>query len=225
MQKQLGPALSAGQIHASLAPFGAKLSDEQIEAFSAYLDLLIYWNRTVNLTATDDPEEIVGRHFGESIFPLSVVAMSHGRLADVGSGAGFPGLPLRIASTGLDVLLMEPNHKKCAFLAEVAGELELGGVSIARSRYEEYRSVGTRFDFVVSRALGNYKTLLRWARNVLEDEGKVILWLGAEDSVSVSKSHDWEWDVPVLIPGSRRRVVLVGRPKADNVPRGTYCSV
>ena len=213
MQKQPGHALSTGQIHASLAPFGVKLSEEQIEWFRKYLDLLIYWNRTVNLTATDDPEEIVGRHFGESIFALSIIAMPHGRLADVGSGAGFPGLPLKIASVGLDVLLMEPNLKKCAFLAELVAQTGLSGISVARMRYEEYSSAGKKFDFIVSRALGNYKALLRWARNVLEEKGKVILWLGAEDSVSVSKSREWEWEAPFLIPGSRRRVVLVGRPK------------
>ncbi len=214
MRRQPGPAPSAGQIEAALVPFGVALSDDQITQFSKYLDLLVHWNQRVNLTAVNDPDEIVSRHFGESIFALSIVPMSHGRLADVGSGAGFPGLPLKIASSGLDVLLVEPNLKKCAFLAELAAQLGSEGVSIARSRYEEYPFATTPFDFIVSRALGNHRALLRWARSVLAENGKVILWLGAEDSVLVGRSRGWEWDAPVLIPSSRRRVILVGRPKS-----------
>jgi 16S rRNA (guanine527-N7)-methyltransferase len=215
VRRQPGPTLSAGQIKAALAPFGVTLSDDQIAQFSEYLDLLIYWNQKVNLTAVNDPDEIVSRHFGESIFALSVVPMSHGRLADVGSGAGFPGLPLKIASSGLDVLLVEPNLRKCAFLADLVAQLGLDGVSITRSRYEEYHlTTTTPFDLVVSRALGNHRALLRWARNVLTENGKIIFWLGSEDSVLVSRSRGWEWDAPVLIPGSRRRVVLIGRPNS-----------
>jgi 16S rRNA (guanine527-N7)-methyltransferase len=212
VRKQRDLALTASQIAAMLAPFGVKLSDEQIASFSRYLELLIYWNETVNLTAVSDPEEIVARHFGEGIFALSILPISHGRLADVGSGAGFPGLPLKIISSGLEAVLLEPNLKKCAFLAEVVAQLRLEGVLIERSRYEEYRSEVPPFDFVVSRALGNYKTLLRWANRVLKESGKVVLWLGAEDSMLVGRSRGWEWGVPVPIPGSRRRVILIGRP-------------
>jgi 16S rRNA (guanine527-N7)-methyltransferase len=212
VRKQRDLALTEAQIAAALAPFVVKLSDLQIASFSKYLELLIYWNQTVNLTAVSDPEEIVARHFGESIFALSILPISHGRLADVGSGAGFPGLPLKIISSDLSAVLLEPNLKKCAFLVEAVAQLRLEGVSIERSRYEEHRSEAPPFDFVVSRALGNYKALLRWANSVLNKSGMVILWLGAEDSILVSRSRGWKWDAPVPIPGSRRRVILVGRP-------------
>src|SRR6202165_197551 len=101
------PSLRPEQMGEILAPFGVELAGEQIAAFSKYLDLLIRWNRVVSLTAVNDPEEIVERHFGESIFAASVVPLN-GRLADVGSGAGFPGVPLKILDPQLEALLLEP---------------------------------------------------------------------------------------------------------------------
>ena len=204
--------LSLGEVANALAPFGVRLSDAQLLAIARYVELLLIWNQSLDLTTICDPVEVVSRHFGESIFAASVIPMHFGRLADVGSGAGFPGMPLKIAFPDLNVALLEPNRKKCAFLAEVKGELGLAGVDIVRSGYEEFFASSQRFDFICSRALGNYRRLLRWARTVLGSEGCVILWLGVDDSVIVARTRDWRWEIPVSIPESRRRVLLVGRP-------------
>ena len=191
-------ALSLADVATALAPFGIALADAQLASISRYVDLLLIWNQSVNLTAILDPVEIVSRHFGESIFAGSFISMHLGRLTDVGTGAGFPGMPLKIAFQDLSVVLLEPNRKKCAFLTEAKSALGLSGVLSG--------------DFVCCRALGNYRRFLRWAKKALGPQGRVILWLGVDDSIMVGRTRDWYWEIPVKIPESRRRVLLVGRP-------------
>jgi 16S rRNA (guanine527-N7)-methyltransferase len=205
--------LSLEQIAHALSPFaaGVHISSEALQKIQAYIELLTAWNRSISLTAIDDKLEIAVRHFGESIFASSAVPIRSGRLADVGSGAGFPGLPLKIVSDALDVVLLEPNLKKSAFLNEVKRALALDGVDVSRSRYEDYGAV-CRFDFVCARALGDYRRLLRWARTALAPDGRVVLWLGEEDSILVGRTHGWSWDLPIRIPESSRRVIQIGRP-------------
>jgi len=205
--------LSLEQIASALSPFTGSIhiSTEQAEKIRDYTELLIKWNKSIALTAIDDRLEIVSRHFGESIFALSAIPGLAGRLADVGAGAGFPGLPLKIARQGIKVVLLEPNLKKCAFLNEVTRALGLNDVEVSRSRYEEYQG-GALFDFVCARALGDYRRLLRWARGLLAPGGHVILWLGSEDSISISRTPGWSWDLPIQIPESRKRVIQIGRP-------------
>jgi 16S rRNA (guanine527-N7)-methyltransferase len=181
-------------------------------AITRYLELLKKWNETIALTSIEEDTELVARHFGESMFAGSVLEMPLGRLADVGSGAGFPGLPLKIAFPALHITLIEPNIKKCAFLREVQGSLSLSGVEIARSRYEDFRVEPYSFDFICSRALGGYKRLLQWSKTVLKPRGRVILWLGSEDSNILARTKSWTWELPAKIPESKHRVLLVGTP-------------
>src|ERR1700730_18930026 len=203
-------SLRPEQIYEILATFGVQLSGEQIAAFSKYLDLLIRWNRVVSLTAVNDAEEIVERHFGESIFAASVIPLN-GRLADVGSGAGFPGVPLKILFPRVQALLLWPNLKKSAFLIYLCAALDLKDLKIVRSRYENLAPNLELFDFITSRALGDYKRMLRWARPALKTGGRVILWLGEQDAIKLAKVPDWNWSLPIRIPGSRRRVLLIGQ--------------
>jgi 16S rRNA (guanine527-N7)-methyltransferase len=204
------PTMHPEQMRALLAPFASQLSDDHIVAFSKYLDLLIRWNRLVSLTTVNDTEEIVERHFGESIFAASVVDL-HGRLADVGSGAGFPGVPLKILLSRVEALLLEPNLKKSAFLIDLCVALALNDIKVVRSRYEDLAPHLEPFDFITSRAVGDYKRMLRWARPALKSGGRVILWLGEQDATALAEVPDWQWSLPVRIPGSRRRVLLVGQ--------------
>src|SRR5579864_1965983 len=187
--------LSTGEVAAALAPYRVVLSDQQLSAISRYVQLLSTWNESFNLTAIENPIEIVAKHFGESIFAVSAVPGISGRLADAGTGAGFPGLSLKIAIHDLDVLLIEPNNRKCAFLTEVKRELGLSGVETFRGRYDETNHSTHGLDFVCSRALGNYSDLLRWARTSLNPKGRVILWLGTDDSIAIAKTAGWSWDV------------------------------
>ena len=204
--------LSHAEIANALVPYAANpLSAAQLAQISMYLTLLKKWCQVVPLTSVEDDSEIIVRHFGESIFAGSLLPMNSGRLADVGSGAGFPGIPLKIAFPALQVSLIEPNLKKCAFLRDVCAALRLPDIEIARSRYEDLHAPPNSFDFICSRALGRYRQLLQWARTVLKAEGHVILWLGVDDSNLIYTTKGWQWQLPAKIPESRRRVVLVGR--------------
>ena len=203
--------LSPAEIARVISPYVRKpLNDSQLLDIAKYLDLLKRWNQTIPLTSIEQDDEIVSRHFGESIFGGSLLPIERGRLADVGSGAGFPGLPLKIAFPELQVTLLEPNIKKCAFLREIQATLLLTGLEVVRSRYENFPASPDSLDFICSRALGGYKRLLQWSKAVLRPGGRVILWLGVEDSILLSRTKGWNWELPVSIPESRRRVILIG---------------
>src|ERR1700722_12293888 len=107
------------QIITSLAAFGVQPTPEQISKIREYVILLLKWNNLVSLTSITDPVDIVARHFGESMFAASLLPVENGRLADVGSGAGFPGVALKILHEDLKVVLVESNKKKSAFLSEI----------------------------------------------------------------------------------------------------------
>jgi 16S rRNA (guanine527-N7)-methyltransferase len=206
-----GCFVSLETIAATLAPFGASLSGGQLGAIREYISLLLRWNKSINLTAIDDPIEVLSRHFGESLFAASVLRIGKSRLADVGTGAGFPGLPLKIAVPNMELTLFESNSKKCAFLTDVVQRLELSGAGILRQRYEEFKAPEIGFDFVCARALGDYAAFLPWARRVLNPGGRVALWLGTDESIRLGRRSEFSWDTPIPIPESRRRVILVGR--------------
>lgn len=199
------------EVQVLLAPFGVALSELQQDEVVRYVHLLLRWNRTLNLTSVSDPEEIVLRHFGESMFLRNVAPVENCRLADIGTGAGFPGLAIKIACPSIHVTLIESNQRKCAFLAEVSRELDLEGVEIIARRYEEMRVTPSSFDVVVSRAIGKLLPVLKWARTALASSGYLALWLGGQDATKISKTAGWNWDYPRRIPDSQRRFILIGR--------------
>ena len=204
--------ISNSQIENALGPYGVLIGADLAENIRAYSALLLKWNRTISLTTVTDPIEILKLHFGESIFAVSQVNFDQSRLADVGSGAGFPGIPLAMAIPSLDVTLIESNSKKCAFLSEVVRELRLPNVKVLRERMENVDSGQHPFDFIAARALGHHNELLAWARKNVSASGNVVLWLGDVDSRELSRKTDWSWQAPKLIPGSDRRYLLVGSP-------------
>ena len=205
--------LSLDEISRILVPYVGKLIPQpQLVSIPKYLMLLKKWNQTVPLTSIEDEAEIVARHFGESLFAGSLLPLERGRLADVGSGAGFPGLSLKIAFPELHVALLEPNVKKCAFLREAQALLGLSGLDIVHSRYEDFATPSNSLDFICSRALGGYKRLLQWSRGVLKPDGRLVLWLGIEDSNLLARTRGWNWALPTRLPESRRRVLLSGSP-------------
>ena len=162
------------------------------------------------MTAIRDPLEILNRHFCESMYAAVAVPMENGRLADVGSGAGFPGIPLKIIRPDLQVFLIESNIKKATFLAEVIRELGLTDTRVMVSRYEELGEEVAPLDFACSRALGEFSAFLEWARSDQIAAKQVILWIGARDLAEIQKVRTWEWREPIPVPNSLRRLLLVG---------------
>jgi len=159
-----------------------------------------------------DPVEIVRRHFGESFFAVEVVPISEGRLADVGSGAGFPGAAIALASPRAHVTLIEPNSKKVAFLETIRGDLDLRNLEITKARVEDCSEILARADFVTSRAFGNYDKLLKVMSSRRGSGAKAVFWLGESDARKIGSQAGWRWSEPLRIPQSERRVLLIGSP-------------
>jgi 16S rRNA (guanine527-N7)-methyltransferase len=204
--------LSDRQIGDALSPFGIHPNQYQTAKIRSFILLLLKWNRSISLTTITDPVEIVGRHFGESMYASKLLPVENGRLADVGTGAGFPGLALKIATPGIRLSLIESNKKKCAFLSEAVRALDLTDVEIRCERFEEIRSDSVEFNAITARAVGEFKQLLRWSANALARRGHLMLWIGAEDSTRIAGTPNWHWLPAVQIPESQRRFILIGRP-------------
>jgi len=205
-------SLTNARISKALEPYGIVSSIKVVEQIKAYIELLLKWNRSVSLTTITDVDEILRFHFGESLFALGMLPVEKSRLADVGSGAGFPGIPLAMASPSLTVTLIESNAKKYAFLNEVIRGLKLRNVTALHSRMEEIKAPGQDFDIVTARALGKFEDLLRWAQKELAPGGRIALWVGSEDATDISADSQWKWRAPAPIPVSQRRYILIGSP-------------
>jgi 16S rRNA (guanine527-N7)-methyltransferase len=199
-------------ISAVLSKYSITLNELQLSQIQRYIACLVFWNQRVSLTSVVDPAEILERHFAESLVGVPIVRSKEGRLADVGTGPGFPGLALKIALPELQVLLIERNTKKCAFLNEVIRFLDLERISVIHSDYASISPHEAKFDCITARAIGDHKDLLRWAAGRLAPAGDVMLWIGVQDSLKLSQSKGWSWNPPIPIPHSQRRVVLVGHP-------------
>jgi|SRR5271156_6038528 len=197
-------------IEATLAPYGVATTPALCDQIRTYIDLLLRWNQKTSLTTVTDPKEILRFHFGESLLAVTAVPIRHGRLADVGSGAGFPAVPIRMVCEDLGVVLVESNQKKATFLAEVVRELHLKNIDVRKSRMEDLYFNDEKIDFVSARALGIDDDVLAWSRDALKSGGSVVLWLGSADASSISQNAGWTWSDPIRIPHSDRRVILRG---------------
>lgn len=204
--------LSEARIASLLRPFELSLSDSQASQVKTYLEILFRWNRAVNLTAIRDAEECVTRNFGESFYLATLVDLQ-GHLLDIGSGAGFPGLALKILQPSLAVILLEPVTKKRAFLKEAVRACGMTGVVVAGDRVEEFSAKPGQptFDFVTARAVGELPKLIPSASRCLKPGGRMCLWLGSSQ-VSSARGNEscvnWQPEHP--IPLSRERVILIG---------------
>ena len=165
-------ALSTETIADLIAPYYAGPSPRLLEQLSLYLDLLLKWNARTNLTAIREPREIVRRHFGESLFAAAHVPASAATLLDLGSGAGFPGLPIQLVRPELQVLLAESQNKKAAFLQEAVRTLKLSS-QVWAARAETLPQART-FDVVALRAVDNPREALTEAMRRLAPAGSLL---------------------------------------------------
>ena len=208
----LQPELEAGLAALGLPspPLGARLLD--------YLALLDRWNRTYNLTAIRDPREMLGKHLLDSLSMLPHVR--DGRLADLGTGPGLPGIPLALARPGLQVTLVESNGKKTRFLREVVRQLGLGNVRVLEARAEAVDEPGT-FDQLTARAMDTLAGILQVGGHLLAPDGRLLAMKGQRPDAEIAAlPPGWRvesvqrLDVPGVDGERHLAVVTRDRPRA-----------
>jgi|HubBroStandDraft_1064217.scaffolds.fasta_scaffold71444_2 16S rRNA (guanine527-N7)-methyltransferase len=217
----------------------AVLSTAQLQSISTYIDILIHWNARINLTAIRTPEEIVTRHFGESLFAARHLfpkeedreghdfsradrmlqketgasapeGLTGTRVADLGSGAGFPGVPIKIWAPIVTLTLIESNQKKATFLRELTRALTLTNINIQNARAETLPP--STFDVVTLRAVERLPKVLPVAVTLLAPNGRLALLISSSQLESTrSTLPNLTWDLPIPIPNSQSRTLLVGQ--------------
>jgi len=188
------------------------LTVRQLACISTYIDLLLRWNARINLTAVRDPEKVVTRHFGESLCAARAMAATRSsapaRLADVGSGSGFPGLAIKIFVPEFLVTLIESNHKKATFLREVIRALDLTGVDVFPKRAEDFPPASA--DVVTLRAVERFDSILPVAAGLVAPGGTLLLLIGRDQQARAAAHPQFAWRQGWILPGSSNRVLLVG---------------
>jgi 16S rRNA (guanine527-N7)-methyltransferase len=188
------------------------------EPLLAYLALLLRWNAAYNLTAIRDPREMVAKHLLDSLAmhgATAPLAAAGGSLADLGTGAGFPGIPLAIAQPGLRVALVESSGKKARFLREAIRTLGLGNATAVESRIEAHDAPAA-FDAITARALATLPLILELGGHLLKPGGVLLAMKGVVPADEIA-ALPAGWEVrdirPLAVPGlgAERHLVVVGR--------------
>jgi 16S rRNA (guanine527-N7)-methyltransferase len=190
----------------SLASTG--LDARAVEQFEAYLVLIVKWNVRINLTAVRKPEQIVRRHFFESIFAAGQIPKKVKTLLDFGSGAGFPGIPIAICRPEIGVTLAESQGKKAAFLREAVRTLELKA-EVWAGRVEEMAAERV-FDAVTLRAVDKMAQACKVAGNRLAPKGWVAVFATRKTETALEKVQGIRWDAAVEIPGTEQEILKTG---------------
>jgi 16S rRNA (guanine527-N7)-methyltransferase len=204
-------------------------SDALYERISTYIDILVHWNARINLTAIRDSEEIVTRHFGESLFaarhlfpsvssvsPVPSVVKSfvpatdrltiRARVADFGAGSGFPGIPIKLWAPEIVLTLIESNQKKAVFLREVTRALTLTNINVHDARAETLPP--STFDIVTMRAVERLNLALPIAAALLAPAGRLALLISSHQFDQVRRSvPTLRWGVPIPVPASKSGVL------------------
>lgn len=206
------------------------LSSTRLQHISTYIDLLIKWNSRVNLTSVRQPDEIVTRHFGESLFTArhlfpvpdqsaTTESQPELRVIDVGSGAGFPGLPIKIWDPHIHLTLIESNQKKATFLREVIRALTLTNINVFAGRVSDFQSppqvphsINSNGNVVTLRAVEHFDSILPEAIRLLNQSGRLALLIGqSQINHTRELAPALSWSAPVKLPHSASRVLTIGR--------------
>lgn len=204
--------------------YGIELTEDQLSLFQIYLDELWAWNRRMNLTGLSQRERIVFELFLDSLIPVPHLADT-GRALDVGSGAGFPGIPLKICKPGLRTHLLEANSKKVSFLKQVIRLLKLHETEVIRGRIEKERDAlhPGGYHLITARALAPLAQNVAWCAPLLSDGGVLVSFLGghADDEVKENRQVIEDLDlsiykrIPYRLPGGKsERTTIIFQKKA-----------
>jgi 16S rRNA (guanine527-N7)-methyltransferase len=208
-------------VAALLSPYVEDLTPSQLDLVSKYVDILLRWNARMNLTAIRDPEQIVVRHFGESFYlarrlaeagalPMATKDGAASRVVDVGSGAGFPGIPLKIARPGITLTLVEAQQRKAVFLKEVLRSLNLDA-EVKNIRAEELARTGSvSADVVTLRAVEKFESILPVSASFVGRDGQLAILIGTSQAGQAQKLlENWTFAPLFPVPGSNSRVILL----------------
>ena len=203
------------QITSGVESLGQQLSPERVQKCAQLLCELDRWGARMNLTAIRKPAAMVSGHVLDSLAMRSLI--SGKTLIDIGTGAGFPGLPIAISEPGLAIELLDSNARKIAFVQHMIGELEISNATAVRSRAENY-APGKRFDTVIARSLASLPHLLELAGHLVAEEGVMLAQKGRYPAEELKELPDaWKYKVTELaVPGlEARHVITLERRKPD----------
>jgi 16S rRNA (guanine527-N7)-methyltransferase len=200
-----------------ISTLGLALNERQREQLRTHFRLLLKWNARMNLTSVRDPEAIATRHFEESLFLAKLLPVPQGLMVDIGSGGGFPGLPLKIAWPSVETVLLEPNQKKASFLKEVVRSCGLEGLAVRAERLESAAKgeLAGRVALATMRAVVPTLNALANMKRVLVKGGRVALFTSQKDANSLPVQEGIEWRQRAAIPHSTQRIILIGHASAD----------
>ena len=191
-----------------------KFTEEQLQKFYEYMNMLIEWNKKINLTAIIEPKEIILKHFIDSLTILKYVNDNE-KMLDVGTGAGFPGIPIKIMNENVEITLLDSLNKRINFLNEVINKLELKNISAIHSRIEDYgknNKYREKYDIVTSRAVANLATLSEYMLPMLKIKGKSICMKGSDIKEEVKNSKR----AIDILGGEIVNIEELVLPKSDN---------
>ena len=196
---------------------GVELSQEVLKQAETYYRLLSQWNKKINLTSLSEPEEVITYHFVESFFASLHMTDSPSLWADVGSGAGFPALPIKMLCPRLKLYLIEPHHKKVHFLKEVVRRLglpEVWAMAVTLQEFQNCLPSPGRLRYITSRAWGVLPQLIDFSRQTLEPEGRMLLFMGEKGCQELAKMELEGLAVERRIPLPTRErgfLLIIGR--------------
>jgi 16S rRNA (guanine527-N7)-methyltransferase len=202
-----------GLLKTGLAELGYMPDSHQIDAFMTYLSELKKWNRPYNLTGLKTDEDIIVKHFLDSLLYTVVIDNSKITIVDVGSGAGFPGIPMKIMKPEMELFLIEPSGKKSTFLRHIISELRLNKVQVIEKRVEEVcKDTSLSGDIGVTRALFSIKEFIKKASGIIKPEGRLIMNKGpkVKDELASLKNLHYEIvTLPLPLTDITRFLVIV----------------
>ena len=205
--------LLSRKLESGLDTLGVTLSASARSSLLEYCELLIKWNKTFNLTSVDDPEQMISLHLLDSLAVLPF--LPGGRVLDVGTGAGLPGIPLAIARPEQKFVLLDSNGKKTRFLVQASGQLGLENVEVVNQRVELYQA-HELFDVIISRAFSSLGQFLSACNYLLSPRGQFLAMKGKlpEDELhDLPDGFQLESSVELKIPGleAERRLLMLRR--------------
>ncbi len=205
---------------------GIEPTSDQIAGFAVHARELMKWNKRINLTAISDPFDIAVNHFIDSLAPIPYIS-DFANLLDIGSGGGFPGIPIKIATPSLEVTLIDGSRKKTSFQRHVIRTLNLTGIEAHHIRAEQFVQERRKFDVVVCRALTSLERFVQWGAPFLSDCG-ILLALKGRNAESEAESLPDGFKHKIIhyrapITKSRRSIVMISRRREKKPDESQIC--